>query len=181
MTTSTPPGWYPNPDGSGSQRYWDGQAWQQVAAVATPQKPKPKGSGLKVLGVIAAAVVGLAIGGSLLRDGEPEKSADQIASEERQANFAAQIENTQREHATEDANAQLQCEEMVTKQASSPSTANFPDKHTIRYLANGARQVRGVVDAQNKFGATVRADFVCTSTPNGDGTYQVVVNELNEK
>lgn len=38
-----------------------------------------------------------------------------------------------------------------------------------------------MVDAQNQFGATVRADFVCTSTPNGDGTYAVTVDELEQR
>jgi Protein of unknown function (DUF2510) len=27
MTTSTPPGWYDDPEDSNAQRYWDGQAW----------------------------------------------------------------------------------------------------------------------------------------------------------
>lgn len=37
------PGWYPNPDGSDSMRYWDGQQWTEVApkaaAPATPGGP----------------------------------------------------------------------------------------------------------------------------------------------
>lgn len=30
--TSTPPGWYPDPAGGTHQRYWDGQAWQDIPA-----------------------------------------------------------------------------------------------------------------------------------------------------
>lgn len=40
MTTpSTPAGWYPDPDGSGGQRYWDGTVWTEhrAPAVAAPQ------------------------------------------------------------------------------------------------------------------------------------------------
>ena len=40
MTTpSTPAGWYPDPDGSGGQRYWDGFIWTEhrAAAVAAPE------------------------------------------------------------------------------------------------------------------------------------------------
>ncbi|MGP3709206.1 DUF2510 domain-containing protein, partial [Gordonia paraffinivorans] len=27
MTTPPPPNWYPDPDGNGGQRWWDGQQW----------------------------------------------------------------------------------------------------------------------------------------------------------
>ena len=40
MTTpSTPAGWYPDPDGSGGQRYWDGTVWTEhrAPAVAAPE------------------------------------------------------------------------------------------------------------------------------------------------
>ncbi|MGB3351253.1 MAG: DUF4352 domain-containing protein [Mycobacterium sp.] len=41
MTTpQTPAGWYSDPDGSGGQRYWDGQAWTEHRAPA-PQIPPP--------------------------------------------------------------------------------------------------------------------------------------------
>ena len=37
MTTpTTPAGWYPDPDGSGEQRYWDGDAWTERPPPATP-------------------------------------------------------------------------------------------------------------------------------------------------
>ena len=46
MTTPpTPAGWYPDPDGSGGQRYWDGSAWTEHRSPATPepqrQRPPP--------------------------------------------------------------------------------------------------------------------------------------------
>lgn len=36
---TTPAGWYSDPDGSGGQRYWDGNSWTQHRAPATPPPP----------------------------------------------------------------------------------------------------------------------------------------------
>ena len=42
MTTPpTPAGWYPDPDGSGGQRYWDGSEWTEHRAPATPEPAEP--------------------------------------------------------------------------------------------------------------------------------------------
>jgi hypothetical protein len=42
MTTpSTPAGWYPDPDGSGGQRYWDGTVWTDQRAPAAPPPVEP--------------------------------------------------------------------------------------------------------------------------------------------
>jgi hypothetical protein len=43
MTTPpTPAGWYPDPDGSGGQRYWDGSTWTEHRAPAAPiYEPEP--------------------------------------------------------------------------------------------------------------------------------------------
>src|SRR6476620_4302306 len=42
MTTPpTPAGWYPDPDGSGGQRYWDGSAWTEHRSPATPEPTAP--------------------------------------------------------------------------------------------------------------------------------------------
>lgn len=38
----TQPGWYPDPQGSGGVRWWDGQSWtQQLQAPAAPMAPAP--------------------------------------------------------------------------------------------------------------------------------------------
>ncbi|MEN4477935.1 DUF4352 domain-containing protein [Mycolicibacterium cosmeticum] len=44
MTTPpTPAGWYPDPDGTGGQRYWDGTAWTEHQAPAQqPPAPAPE-------------------------------------------------------------------------------------------------------------------------------------------
>ena len=42
MTTPpTPAGWYPDPDGSGGQRYWDGTTWTEHRFPAAPVAPPP--------------------------------------------------------------------------------------------------------------------------------------------
>lgn len=35
----TPPGWYPDPQTPGQQRYWDGQAWTENVAPLAPAAP----------------------------------------------------------------------------------------------------------------------------------------------
>src|SRR5436190_7533697 len=43
MTTpTTPAGWYPDPDGSGGQRYWDGFIWTEHRSPAV-SAPEPAG------------------------------------------------------------------------------------------------------------------------------------------
>jgi hypothetical protein len=39
-TPATPAGWYPDPDGSGGQRYWDGSGWTEHRSPA-PEEPEP--------------------------------------------------------------------------------------------------------------------------------------------
>jgi uncharacterized protein DUF4352/uncharacterized protein DUF2510 len=42
MTTPpTPAGWYPDPDGSGGQRYWDGSAWTEHRSPAAHEPTEP--------------------------------------------------------------------------------------------------------------------------------------------
>jgi hypothetical protein len=40
-TPPTPAGWYPDPDGSGGQRYWDGSEWTEHRSPAIPEPAEP--------------------------------------------------------------------------------------------------------------------------------------------
>jgi hypothetical protein len=69
---TTPAGWYPDPDGSDGQRYFDGQSWTEHRAAAAPVEAHPldagrpaqaSGSNMKVIGGVLAAVVVLVVVG----------------------------------------------------------------------------------------------------------------------
>lgn len=69
---TTPAGWYPDPDGSGGQRYYDRQSWtghRAGPAVEAPPldavqaAPRRTGAGGKVIaGIVAAGIVVVAMG-----------------------------------------------------------------------------------------------------------------------
>lgn len=43
MTQTAPAGWYPDPENSTRQRYWDGAAWTQNVAPTSPSEDAPQG------------------------------------------------------------------------------------------------------------------------------------------
>ena len=85
---SAPAGWYPNPDGTGGLRYWDGQLWtahlhrteppdvpvaQATASteVATPTVEPPRGVGIAMLGFALGAGGGFGALAALDAAGKP--------------------------------------------------------------------------------------------------------------
>lgn len=72
MTTPPPPppGWYPDPSGISSSRYWDGRQWGPTAPTApptlgAPMPAKKKTSAGRIIAIVAAVFVGLIILGSI--------------------------------------------------------------------------------------------------------------------
>jgi hypothetical protein len=57
-----------------------------------------------------------------------------------------------------------QCEDLVGQQLKSPTSADFNSTAT----GPGTWTVTGTVDAENSFGATVRAEYQCTVTVVGE-------------
>jgi Domain of unknown function (DUF4352)/Protein of unknown function (DUF2510) len=62
----TAPGWYPDPDGAHSQRYFDGQKWTDSRAPAAPPPPKKSKTWLWVLLAIFGVILLFFIGCSVL-------------------------------------------------------------------------------------------------------------------
>ncbi|SDD79869.1 DUF2510 domain-containing protein [Rhodococcus tukisamuensis] len=140
-TGAPTPGWYPNPDGSDSMRYWDGQKWTAVQAndaptiptapipAPTPAEREPTKRGPKIAGGIARAVVALAAMGAMFGGGG-EDVADAPAVS---GGVSDEIRQAARDAKAAPVNAELQCEELATGQADSPSTVDLPGR--IRCVA----------------------------------------------
>ena len=73
--------------------------------------------------------------------------------------------------------AWVAAEQFIENQLKSPSTADFGWQSTdecVTDLGGGTYRVKGWVDAQNAFGATVRTDFVLTVRCTGNDRWQLV-------
>lgn len=72
---------------------------------------------------------------------------------------------TQATQADKSFDAEHACNEFVTRQLKSPSTAHFPSDTSSH--VDTAWTVSGAVDSQNGFGAELRSRFTCTMTDTG--------------
>jgi hypothetical protein len=129
-------------------------------APEAPRSEKKNGY-LSILGVGVAAVAGVVMWSMF--SGDDSDDAPRAPDKPREfSSFAAEIA----------------CEDAVRDRLKSPSTADFPD--TTARKESGTFDVRGVVDSQNTFGATVRTVFGCTVTPIDADRYTITVGELAE-
>jgi hypothetical protein len=79
--------------------------------------------------------------------------------------------------------AWLMAKTFVERNLKSPSTASYGSvfggdyqdpKRCVTYLGENRFEVKGWVDSQNGFGATLRADFILTIKDRRDGTWELI-------
>ncbi len=82
-----PAGWYPDPAGSGQQRYFDGTTWTENYAPGAPPAAPPAKSGHGCLYAVlgAVALIGLlVVGGLVALGGAAKKVSDDITKTNKQ-------------------------------------------------------------------------------------------------
>ena len=62
-------------------------------------------------------------------------------------------------------------QDFVKRQLAAPASAEFPPDYSARYLGDCRHEVVAAVDAQNVFGAKLRARYVATLRYDGDGRW----------
>ncbi|QTJ65866.1 DUF2510 domain-containing protein [Rhodococcus sp. ZPP] len=170
--TSTPAGWYPDPQRRAVARWHDGQQWttHTTNAQTPPPPPRPPWGWKQytILAGVLVAALGVYIGYSAITGPSAEERAaaeraktDQQAAE--QAVFDARSAELQAKSA-----AEITCEKLVTNRLKAPATADFTGVTTYKDGA-GDYITKGAVDSENTFGANIRTTFLCI-THNGTTT-----------
>lgn len=138
-----PPGWYTHP--AGGRRYWDGATWSDVpppddvppAAVGTGDKESDRtavGCGIGCLGVLVIAVV-IAVFGTLSGSDDEDDGGGEYGARD-------------------------VCQQFVKDRLKAPGTADFSGESASEN-SDGSWTVRGDVDSENGFGASLRNSYVC--------------------
>ncbi|QSE90315.1 DUF2510 domain-containing protein [Rhodococcus pseudokoreensis] len=164
MTSTTPAGWYPDPQRKAVARWHDGTGWTKHTTNASTPPPPPKPPwGWKQWLVVAGAVVvafGVYVGYHAITGPTAE---EQEATEQSQAAAAAASEAAFDARSAElaaQSSAEITCEKLVTNNLKTPATADFVEVTTYEDTA-GDWITKGAVDAENTFGANVRTTFLC--------------------
>ena len=77
--------------------------------------------------------------------------------------------------------ARVVCENFVSDRLKAPGSAEF-NRPEITPDRDGQWVVRGSVDADNAFGATMRVDYTCTVRDTGDGETMTLVDlDMNQR
>lgn len=146
---------------------WQPQPGQQHYPQPYPQwqPPKKKRTGLKIAGLAVAGVAGflvmLTIIGSLLPDSDDETDTAAAPTTSRPYTPPAYSR----------AAAEIACEHAIDARLVSPATSKYT--YTVEKPSGAGFEMRGYVDSQNRFGASMRSVFGCKADAS-----RVTVTEL---
>ncbi len=166
---SLPAGWYPDPKDKGRQRYWDGENWtQKTIPIPKPKTliPKvgagsgtvskavtpPKKGGLGCARIGCLSIIGIVVVGGIIA---AIVGATGNSSSDDKSDLAV-----------------VACQDVVKKNLKAPSTASFPDVPSV-----SGNIITGEVDAENGFGAHLRASFQCTIADDNRVKLDYLTNE----
>lgn len=136
-------------------------------------------AGLMVMGVVAESV---------LTNPEPEPARVSVGStakdnQEARAD-AAKLAAKNREKVEHDAAVYglTECQMAVENRLVSPGTADFPwtDRQIVVNHETGEAMIRSYVDAENRMGGTIRAEWVCIVKGSGE-RWSVVELAMDER
>ncbi len=110
---------------------------------------------------------------------EEERAAEE---ERRRAEDAAEeAERLERDREHRSSEAYAMCQNWVRNRLVSPSSADFPWSATSRSWEGSRFTIGAHVDAENRFGAKLRIDFVCVTDFMGDDRWRLVDLQMAER
>jgi hypothetical protein len=199
----TAPGWYPDPSGDGTQRYWDGNAWGPSAPPLTPGQfagvqvpvlpplPPKKNGRLKPLLIIGGLLFAMFIFKPLFAGHKSESSSSSTTTSSTPTKRSISPKVLELDFI----NA---CQGSIKKQLKDPDSAKFGDDWTAWPVtkpsadtklpsgynpAGGDKQYSGggSVNAKNSFGGYVgNAPYLCEGYVTSDGSANAYARSLED-